>query len=117
MPELPEVETTLHGIEPHISGQTITQIVIRNRRLRWPIPKQLEKVVTGQTLNQLSRRGKYLILHCDEGSLLLHLGMSGRLRILTETVPPQKHDHVDIHFKNGSILRSVTAHQVISASN
>ena len=105
MPELPEAETTLRGIAPHISGQIITQILIRNRRLRWPIPTQLEKIVTGQTLTRLSRRGKYLILHCEEGSLLLHLGMSGRLRILTTDTPPQKHDHVDIHFANGTILR------------
>lgn len=105
MPELPEVETTLRGIEPHISGQTITRLVVRNRQLRWPIPRQLEKIVAGQTLAKLYRRGKYLILRFEEGSMLLHLGMSGRLRILTEATPPQKHDHVDLHFSNGCILR------------
>lgn len=105
MPELPEVETTLRGIAPHISGQTISNIIVRHRKLRWPIPRQLEKWVIGQTLTKLDRRGKYLILHCDDGSLLLHLGMSGRLRILHEPTPHQKHDHVDLCFSNGNILR------------
>lgn len=105
MPELPEVETTLRGIEPHISHQTITGLTIRNRRLRWPIPKNLAKIMIGQTIQQLSRRGKYLIFQCDEGYLLLHLGMSGRLRILMDSQPPQKHDHVDITFGNGKTLR------------
>lgn len=105
MPELPEVETTLRGIAPHISGQEMTQIVIRNRRLRWPISKQIEKTLVGQTLTNLTRRGKYIVMQCGKGSLLLHLGMSGRLRILLEEREPQKHDHVDIHFANGRILR------------
>jgi formamidopyrimidine-DNA glycosylase len=105
MPELPEVETTLCGIKPHIDQQLITKIVIRHRKLRWPIPRHLEKIVTGQTIRQLTRRGKYLILQCDDGALLLHLGMSGRLRILDEDLPPEKHDHVDIHFANHKILR------------
>ncbi len=105
MPELPEVETTLCGIKPHIDHQLITKVVIRNRSLRWPIPKHLEKTLTGQTIQQLSRRGKYLIIQCDDGSLLLHLGMSGRLRVLNKEVPPAKHDHVDIHFANHKMLR------------
>lgn len=105
MPELPEVETTLRGIRPHIEQQTITDLIVRNRKLRWPIPHNLEKILIGQTINKLSRRGKYMIFHCDTGCMLLHLGMSGRVRILLENQPPQKHDHVDICFANGNILR------------
>ena len=105
MPELPEVETSLRGIMPHIDQQTITQVVIRNRKLRWPLPPNLEKKLGGQTVHKLTRRGKYLIFQCDDGSLLLHLGMSGHLRILEKQTPPKKHDHVDIHFANGKTLR------------
>jgi formamidopyrimidine-DNA glycosylase len=105
MPELPEVETTLRGILPHIDQQTITAVTIRNRSLRWPIPKNFEKTIIGQSILRLYRRAKYIIIQCDEGSILLHLGMSGRLRILSTDTPAQKHDHVDIHFSNGQILR------------
>jgi formamidopyrimidine-DNA glycosylase len=105
MPELPEVETTLRGIEPHIDQQTIIKIVVRNRQLRWPIPADLEKKFTNQVILKLQRRGKYILFQCTKGTLILHLGMSGRLRILLEPTEPQKHDHVDIHFSNGKILR------------
>lgn len=105
MPELPEVETTLNGIKPHIENTSITQTVIRHHGLRWPIPKHLDKTLLGQTVHALTRRGKYIILNCDDGSLLLHLGMSGRLRILEKTLAPVKHDHVDIQFSNGKTLR------------
>jgi formamidopyrimidine-DNA glycosylase len=105
MPELPEVETTLRGIEPHIEQQIITDFIVRNRKLRWPIPKNLEQILIGQTINKLSRRGKYMIFQCDNGHMLLHLGMSGRVRILLKNKPPLKHDHVDIYFANGKILR------------
>jgi formamidopyrimidine-DNA glycosylase len=105
MPELPEVETTLRGILPHVQQQTITKVVVRNRRLRWPVTRNIETILTGQVINQLSRRGKYLIFQCDAGSILLHLGMSGRLRILQNDTAPQKHDHVEIHFAHGKMLR------------
>lgn len=105
MPELPEVETSLRGIKPHIDQKTITMVTIRNRRLRWPIPNYLEKTLLGQTILTLQRRGKYMIFQCDNGHLLLHLGMSGRVRILNKPTPPEKHDHVDIGFNNGTILR------------
>lgn len=105
MPELPEVETTLRGIQPHIAQQQIINIILRHTKLRWPIPQEIKEHLTGQTLRSLSRRAKYLLFHFDTGTLILHLGMSGRLRILTEATPPQKHDHVDICFANGSILR------------
>src|SRR3990167_11389016 len=105
MPELPEVETTLRGIEPHIEQQTLTKMIVRNRSLRWPIPENLERILAGQVITKLARRGKYLIFQCDVGNILLHLGMSGRLRILLQAMPPEKHDHVDMCFANGKILR------------
>jgi formamidopyrimidine-DNA glycosylase len=105
MPELPEVETTLRGIKSSVLNQTITHVIVRHRGLRWPIPTGLEKTLQNQTVRQLSRRGKYLLLTFDHGTLILHLGMSGRLRILSDAIPPQKHDHVDIHFSNKKYLR------------
>jgi formamidopyrimidine-DNA glycosylase len=105
MPELPEVETTLRGIQAHIENRCITKIVIRQHRLRWEIPSNLPTVLAGKKVSEIIRRGKYLLFKIDEGALLLHLGMSGRLRILTQPVPPQKHDHVDIEFSNNIILR------------
>lgn len=105
MPELPEVETTLRGIQPLIEGQTIQQFMIRVPRLRWPIPrKDLQKLI-GYRINQVKRRGKYLLLITDLGTIILHLGMSGRLSILDSAVTANKHDHVDIVFSNGNILR------------
>lgn len=105
MPELPEVETTLRGIEPHIDGQIISNVIVRNKNLRWPVPAGLKKNLLGQKLNTLQRRGKYIILFTDKGSVILHLGMSGSLRICEQHDQVEKHDHVDIAFKNGKILR------------
>lgn len=105
MPELPEVETTLRGIKPHVAGQSIKEIIVRFPTLRWPIPKQLNKLLKNQPLLNLRRRGKYLLFEFTPGTLILHLGMSGRLRVLTEALPPKKHDHVDIVFTNGTYLR------------
>ena len=105
MPELPEVETTRAGIAPHIVGQLVTNVGVRERRLRWPVPRRLERDPVGQTVNAVRRRAKYLILDTCEGSAILHLGMSGSLRILTRKAPAQKHDHVDIGFGSGTILR------------
>ncbi len=103
MPELPEVETTRRGIEPWISGQVIRGWQVRNPALRWPvdIPEQLR----GCTIEAVSRRGKYILLHANPGTLLLHLGMSGSLRILAPETPALKHDHVDLQLGNGRILR------------
>jgi formamidopyrimidine-DNA glycosylase len=105
MPELPEVETTLRGIAPHLKGQTVADVSIRNAKLRWPIPKDLPKLLHGQIIRSLQRRAKYLLIHFDHGTLILHLGMSGSLRILTTPTPPDKHDHFDLVLTNGVIMR------------
>lgn len=105
MPELPEVETTLRGIYPSLLGQQVTQVILRQTKLRWPIPSKLKKILLDQTINSIRRRGKYLLLDFAHGTLILHLGMSGRLRILSEHLPPKKHDHADFHFSNGILLR------------
>ena len=105
MPELPEVETTRRGIEPHVSGQRIQKIIVRERRLRWPVEQGLEQRVRGQTIENVSRRGKYLLLHTQAGSLIIHLGMSGSLRILPCATPPLKHDHLDIVLSNQQCVR------------
>ena len=105
MPELPEVETPRRGISPHIKGQTIKTIVIRDARLRWPVPASIKKLLPGQRIQNVKRRGKYLLLNTEVGTLIIHLGMSGSLRIVTAAAPVQKHDHVDIVFANHKILR------------
>jgi formamidopyrimidine-DNA glycosylase len=105
VPELPEVETTRRGIEPHVSGQRIRKVVVRERRLRWPVSRDLEQQLLGQTIENVSRRGKYLLLRTRAGSLIIHLGMSGSLRILPCATPPLKHDHLDIELDNRQCLR------------
>ncbi|NOS96322.1 MAG: bifunctional DNA-formamidopyrimidine glycosylase/DNA-(apurinic or apyrimidinic site) lyase [Methylotenera sp.] len=104
MPELPEVETTRLGLIP-LLNQSVAQVTIRNGSLRWPIPSDLPNTLAGQTLKALTRRAKYILAHFDHGALLLHLGMSGRICLLSQNEPPQKHDHFDIRFANGQILR------------
>jgi formamidopyrimidine-DNA glycosylase len=98
MPELPEVETTCRGIAPHITGKQVTRVVVRNPNLRWPVSRRLVKELTGQTVNSVSRRAKYLLLHTGAGTAILHLGMSGSLRLVKGSAPAGKHDHVDIVF-------------------
>jgi formamidopyrimidine-DNA glycosylase len=105
MPELPEVETTRRGIQQHIQGHTIEQILVRDRRLRWPVPKDLNTILHGQVIREVNRRGKYLLLTTDAGSLILHLGMSGSLRVLACDAPYEKHDHVAIVLENKQCLR------------
>lgn len=106
MPELPEVETTLRGISPHLQDACVTAIAVRQPKLRWTIPvKQLQQQMIGQTITRLHRRAKYLLLECKTGTLVIHLGMSGRLRILQNAPAPQKHDHIDITFNNSTTLR------------
>src|SRR5436853_7557670 len=98
MPELPEVEITRRGIEPHVAGQKITALVVRDRRLRWPVPARLAKELPGRVVRTVRRRAKYLLLECAEGSLIIHLGMSGSLRVLLRPETPGAHDHVDLLF-------------------
>ncbi len=105
MPELPEVETTRRGLAPHLVGQTITGVIIRHPQLRWPIPADLPALLTGQTLRRLTRRAKYLLASFDHGTLILHLGMSGSLRILNAATPPEKHDHFDLLLASGQLMR------------
>ena len=105
MPELPEVETTRKGIEPKVNQQTITGFVIRDGRLRWPVETHLQSTLPGLVVLSVTRRGKYILLETIKGSLLIHLGMSGNLRVLPIGTEVQKHDHIDIEFANGYLLR------------
>jgi len=105
MPELPEVETVRQGIDPHTVGKTVRRLVVRNRRLRWPVPASIPHQLSGQVVQNLSRRGKYLLFGFPDGTMIMHLGMSGSLGILTVPVEPGRHDHVDIEFMEGHRLR------------
>jgi formamidopyrimidine-DNA glycosylase len=105
MPELPEVEITRRGIAPLVVGRTVERVVLRRRDLRWPIPHALSSTLTGQRIDAVERRAKYLLLRTRAGSALLHLGMSGSLSITDPAVPPRRHDHYDIVFDSGTALR------------
>jgi formamidopyrimidine-DNA glycosylase len=96
VPELPEVETTRRGIAPHLIGRRVTGVILRRPDLRWPIPPEIGELLPGQRIDAVERRAKYLLLHTEVGSALLHLGMSGVLRVLPPDAPVGKHDHVDI---------------------
>ena len=96
MPELPEVETTRLGIAPHLCGQQIAALVVRNASLRWPVPADLADRVCGQVIKAVRRRGKYLLIDTGRGSMIWHLGMSGSMRIVNSDVPVEKHDHIDL---------------------
>ena len=124
MPELPEVETTRRGLAAHLTGLKIADVVIRNAQLRWPIPKSLPRLLRGLTILSLKRRAKYLLMDCGSGTLILHLGMSGSLRVLPYVMcaapargtpvgtpllrsdpPAGKHDHFDLILDNGTLMR------------
>lgn len=105
MPELPEVETTLRGLTEHLKGKKVQNVIVRCDKLRWPIPVSLKELLAKQQLQTLCRRGKYLLLQFDLGTLIIHLGMSGSLKILTIAAPAKKHDHMDIVFSPTLILR------------
>ncbi len=105
MPELPEVETTCRGIKPHIKDNTISKVIVRNRSLRWPIPTGLNNKLKQHTVTDVYRRSKYLLIKTDTGTLIIHLGMSGSLRILDSTAAVEKHDHFELQFENGICLR------------
>jgi formamidopyrimidine-DNA glycosylase len=105
MPELPEVESARCGIEPHLVGQYVSKVVVRNKNLRWPVPADLVKSLPSQIIRSVERRAKYLLLRTDTGTVILHLGMSGSLRVVPCSTPPLKWDHVDIALANGQCLR------------
>jgi formamidopyrimidine-DNA glycosylase len=96
MPELPEVEVTRRGVAPHLLGKTVSAVVLRRSGLRWPFPSDLPALLEGNTIISIGRRGKYLLLEFIHGTVLIHLGMSGHLRILPSGTIPKKHDHIDI---------------------
>jgi len=106
MPELPEVETTLRGVSPSMAGRTVTDIVVRNAALRWPVPGEVRRAV-GRAVGDCRRRAKYLLFGIGgaDGGLLVHLGMSGSLRVCPADAPPRKHDHVDIVLDDGNCIR------------
>ena len=105
MPELPEVETSCRGIAPHIVGQTISDVVIRNRRLRWPISQDVDEQLPGAKIKSVTRRAKYILINTSNGTAILHLGMSGSVYVIDTGRPAGVHDHVDIELSNGKALR------------
>jgi formamidopyrimidine-DNA glycosylase len=96
MPELPEVEVTRCGIAPHLEGRVVSAVRVRQPRLRYPVPEDLAQHLVGQTVLAVRRRAKYLLLECAAGTLLIHLGMSGSLRVVAADLPAEKHDHFDL---------------------
>lgn len=106
MPELPEVETTCRGIKPHLVNKQITEVIFRHKQLRWPIPTQiLKKNLLNQTILEVKRRAKYIVIRLSTGYFVIHLGMSGTLRILQKPTLPRKHDHFECKLSSGEILR------------
>jgi formamidopyrimidine-DNA glycosylase len=105
MPELPEVETTRRGLAPHVEGRRVAGVTLRRPDLRWPIPPDIAERLPGQRIDAVRRRAKYLLLDTAAGSALLHLGMSGSLRVLPADSPVRPHDHVDIAIDDGRVLR------------
>ena len=105
MPELPEVEITRRGLVPHLVGRRVETVLVRNRNLRWPIARNLGVRISGCTVRTVERRAKYLLIDCSNGWLIVHLGMSGSLRVLPQTTPAKKHDHFDLVLDSGMIVR------------
>lgn len=105
MPELPEVETTCRGIEPHLIDQVITDVIVRNARLRYPVDKKIKKTLAGLLIQKVTRKGKYIVLFCQGGAIVIHLGMSGSLRLSSLREAPGLHDHIDVLLTNGECLR------------
>jgi formamidopyrimidine-DNA glycosylase len=105
VPELPEVETTRRGVAPHVEGRVIERVIVRERRLRWPVPARLADSLEGARIESVERRAKYLLFRTGPGTLILHLGMSGSLRIVGAGTPPETHDHIDLVLDSGQALR------------
>lgn len=104
MPELPEVETTRKGILPYIDKQRVLKVIVRQPKLRWLVPSEIFEM-EGSIISSVTRRGKYILLETKQGTAIIHLGMSGSLRVIEVGLPPEKHDHVDISFTNGKAIR------------
>ncbi|WED21965.1 bifunctional DNA-formamidopyrimidine glycosylase/DNA-(apurinic or apyrimidinic site) lyase [Vibrio sp. JC009] len=104
MPELPEVEVSRLGITPHLKNQTIKEIIVRQPKLRWMVPGEISQL-SGQKIIDISRRAKYLLIRVETGTVIVHLGMSGSLRVLDNSFPTGKHDHVDLVLSGGKLLR------------
>ena len=105
MPELPEVETTRRGIAPYSEGKRVRELRVREPRLRWPVPPALPSLVQGQRIERVERRAKYLLFRTDAGTVMIHLGMSGSLRVVDAGEPPMKHDHLDLVMEDQLCLR------------
>ena len=105
MPELPEVETTRRGLAPHTVGSRVLDLIVRESRLRWPVPEDLPGKLRGQKILSVERRAKYLLFNTGAGTLIVHLGMSGSLRVVRDGSVPAKHDHIDISLQGGNVLR------------
>ena len=105
MPELPEVETTRRGVAPHVIGRRIVRVDVYDPRLRWPVPADLGKRLEGSVIDRVERRSKYLLFHAGDGALLVHLGMTGTLRVWRAAPPRALHDHVDITLDDATVLR------------
>lgn len=105
MPELPEVETTVNGIRPFAEGRSVSGVIVRQRQLRWPVSRGLSQKLSGKVIQSVRRRAKYIMFEFERGTLLIHLGMSGRLRVVPSTTPIEKHDHVDLLLDDGHCVR------------
>jgi len=105
MPELPEVETIRRGIAPHLVGHRVRDLVVRTRKLRWPVPPALATGLVGREIRAVDRRAKYLLIETEAGIAIVHLGMSGVLRVLPRATPPRPHDHLDLVLDSGKMLR------------
>lgn len=105
MPELPEVETTRRGLAPVLAGQRIRTALVRQPALRMPVPRSLPRMLAGLTIGGVARRGKYLLIDCGAGTLIMHLGMSGRIWIVEASTPPTSHDHFDLVLASGTRVR------------
>jgi len=105
MPELPEVETTRRGVVPRVVGRRIAAVTVYDRRLRWPVPESLAQTLNGRTIDRVDRRSKYLLFRIGKGTLIVHLGMTGSLRVHTQAPPRRPHDHLDVALDDGTVLR------------
>lgn len=110
MPELPEVEVTRRGVAPHLEGAVVDTVVMRREGLRWPFPPTLAALLHGRRISHTGRRGKYLLIHFEHGTLIIHLGMSGHLRVLPPGIAPKKHDHIDLVVRGQAGLQVLRMH-------